>query len=411
MAWNERLREAAYTSPGGTRIRFDYEDVSRKFDKKTAAFDFPDADGTYVQDLGNTGRRYPLRLIFWGGDCDLQAAAFEGILAERGQGQLEHPMYGKVDVVPFGAVSRRDDLQSAANQAIIEVTFWETIGLVYPTRQSDPGSQVLSAVDEYNEAAAKDFEDGIDVDGAAERVTLKSTFRATIDTVSSGLKTVAGTQDSVRKQFNAVNDSINQGIDTLVAQPLALASQTSILIQAPARAAAGISARLDAYGGLASSIISGSSAGDSRENNTNNFHPRDLTASGAVAGAVLSVVNNQFERKSDALEAAEEVLGQFEAVNAWRDSNLAALGIVDAGGAYQKLQEAVALTAGFLVEISFSLKRERRITLDRPRTIIDLAAELYGSIDDRLDFMIQSNSLSGSEILELPAGREIVYYV
>ena len=79
--------------------------------------------------------------------------------------------------------------------------------------------------------------------------------------------------------------------------------------------------------------------------------------------------------------------------------------------AYQQLQEAAALTAGFLVFISFSLKQERRLVLDRARTVIDLAAELYGSVDDPLDFFIASNRLSGSEILELPIGREVVYYV
>lgn len=84
---------------------------------------------------------------------------------------------------------------------------------------------------------------------------------------------------------------------------------------------------------------------------------------------------------------------------------------IDTGSAYQQLQEAVAITAGFLVGISFTLKQERRLILDRSRTIIDLVAELYGSIDEQLDFFITSNNLSGSEILELPKGREIVYYV
>jgi hypothetical protein len=126
---------------------------------------------------------------------------------------------------------------------------------------------------------------------------------------------------------------------------------------------------------------------------------------------VVSVVNNQFVTKSEALQAAEVVLTQLDDVTAWRDQNFQSLGGVDTGGSYQKLQEAVALTAGFLVEISFSLKQERRIVLDRNRTIVDLAAELYGSVDDQLDFLINSNDLSGSEILELPRGREIVYYV
>lgn len=413
MAWNDRVREAAYTSPSGSRIRFDYEDVRREFDKKTTGFDFPDADGTYVQDLGNTSRRYPLRLFFWGADYDLRAEEFENLLAERGRGRLEHPIYGTVDVVPFGTITRRDDLKTAANQAVVEVTFWETIGLVYPTRQGDPASQVRQAVDHYNAAAAEDFADGVSVETAAQRVTLKNTYESLIGSVQSGLQAVADVQDDVRKQFNAINDSINQGIDTLIGQPLDLAFQTSLLIQAPGRSLASISDRLDAYGNLADSIISGNGASvnNNRPNRINAFKARDLTASGAVTGAIVSVVNTQFERKTSALQAAEDVLAEFEKVNSWKDDNLVELDLIDTGGAYQRLQEAVALTAGFLVEISFTLKQERRIVLDRARTIIDLSAELYGSIDDRLDFLIQTNNLTGSEILELPRGREIVYYV
>ena len=55
MAWNDRLHEAAYNSPSGVRILFDYENVRKSFDKKTTAFNFPDADGTFIQDLGHSG--------------------------------------------------------------------------------------------------------------------------------------------------------------------------------------------------------------------------------------------------------------------------------------------------------------------------------------------------------------------
>jgi hypothetical protein len=85
--------------------------------------------------------------------------------------------------------------------------------------------------------------------------------------------------------------------------------------------------------------------------------------------------------------------------------------LVDTGESYAALQNAGALAAGYLIEYSFSLIQERRIVLGRPRTIIDLAGQLYGSVDDKLDAMIDVNGLSGDEIVELPAGREIVYYV
>ena len=414
MAWNDRIREAAYTSPSGARSVFTYEDVSKTVEKKTTGFEFPDANGTYVQDLGHSGRRYPLRVIFWGSDYDQEADAFEAALLERGTGRLEHPIYGTVDVVPFGSIKRRDDLKTAANQAIIEVTFWETIGLIYPAAQSDPASEVLNAVEEYNAAAAQQFEDATSLGTAVETATFKGDYQALLDSAQSGLQSVADAQDDVRQQFNAIVDSINQGIDILVAQPLTLAFQTTQLIQAPARALTNIEARLDAYADLATSLTSGDGAVVSPGNDSrasNEYHANDLYASSYVTGSVVSVVNNQFDTKAGALNAADAILAQFQQVADWRDQNFESLGEIDTGEAYQKLQEAVALTAGFLVEISFTLRQERRIVLDRARTIIDLAAELYGSVDDQLDFLINSNNLTGSEILELPKGREIVYYL
>jgi prophage DNA circulation protein len=414
MAWTDRIREAAYTSPSGVRLTFDYENVSKTVDKKTTSFEFPDANGSYVQDLGNTGRQYPLRVFFWGGDYDLRAEAFEAALLERGTGKLEHPIYGTVNVVPFGTITRRDDLKTGANQAVFEIVFFETIGLIYPSSQTDPASSVLAAVDEYNDAAAQEFDDVTSLDNAVDAVTFKNEYRALLDSVSSGLQSIANEQDNVRTQFNAVRDSINQGIDVLIADPLTLAFQTLILLQAPARALTIITARLDAYKNLADSIITGNNAVvtpsfDSRSSNL--FHINDLYASTYLSGSVVSVVNTQFTTKTEALTAAEFILTQLDDLNNWRDANFKALAEIDTGAAYQQLQEAVALTAGFLVEISFTLRQERRVVLDRNRTIINLVAEFYGSVDDQLDFFINSNSLTGSEILEVPRGREVVYYI
>ena len=414
MPWNNRLREAAYTSPSGERITFGFEDVSRSFDKKGSAFEFPDADGTYIQQTGNTGRRYPLRIFFWGDEYDIEADAFDAALRESGIGKLEHPKYGTIDVVPFGSVTQRDDLKTAANQAVIELMFWETIDLIYPSVQNDPASEVLTTINEYNEETAAEFEEITDLDNAVEQSNFKNSYQSLLDSTSVNLQSIADTQEDVQKQFNAINDSINQGINILISQPLTLAFQTTQLIQAPARALTSIEARLNAYKNLADLIITGDDSIESPGNdslNSNKFHGNDLYASTYITGSIVSVVNNQFSTKIEALEAAENILQQFDNVVIWRDANFESLGEIDTGGSYQKLQEVVALTAGFLVQISFNLKQERRLTLDRDRTIIDLVAELYGSIDDQLDFFINSNDLSGSQILELPKGHEIVYYI
>lgn len=440
MPWQERLREAAYRSPNGTRTVFSYEDVSRVAEKKTSAFNFPDADGTLVQDLGHKGRRYPLRVIFYGDDHDLQADAFEGTLLERGAGVLEHPRYGQVDVVPFGEITQRDDLKTGANQTIIEVVFWATIGTAYPTGQTDGAAQALLAVDEYTSAAAEEFEETLRINSQFEQVTFRDQWSGFLDNVTSALSEVAEAQEDVQRQFNDIKDSINRGIDVLVGEPLTLAFQTLALIKAPASAGAQIERRLDGYGNLADSIVNGGSSrigtgsagtaqtiqptNDSRA--YNELASRVIFAQGAVAGSVVAAVvaaqtgetEGGFSTQPQAILAAERLLDRFAQVADWADQNYRELdgtGIekrpaVDTGAGYQQIQKAVALAAGYLVQLAFNLRQERRITLDRARSLFDFVGEYYGDIDANLDFFINTNNLTGSEILELPKGRTVVVY-
>lgn len=415
MPWQDRIREPAYTSPSGVRQVFTFEDVSREFDKRTSAFQFPDAPGTYVQDLGRSGYRYPLRVIFWGDDHDEEAVNFEGLLAETGFGRLEHPFYGVITCVPFGTIRRRDDLKTSANQTILEVVFWETIVDLYPTAQADPRSAVVLGLDAYTSAASQNFTDTINLETVSEQAAFKGTYESLLGNVQSNLQVIADTQEDVRQQFNTVLQSVETGIDILVEEPLNLAFQTVQLIKLPGRAATNIRAKLDGFKNLADSLISDGTAGPvtrvNQADQVNNFRTQDLFASTATAGSIESVLSSEFTTKPQALEAAEFILNQFNEFNDWRDGELERLSQIDTGDGYQQLQQTVAETIGFLVEISFSLKQERFIILDRARTPIDLEAELYGTLDENLDFLINSNDLSGSEHLEIPEGREIVYYV
>ena len=414
MTWQDRVRQAAYTSPSGNRVVFRYENVSYTITRKGSAFDFPDANGTYIQDLGLTGRRLPFRIIFWGDNYDLNAANFESALGERGIGKLEHPLYGTRNVIPLGDISRRDDLKTAANQAIFTLTFWDTIGVIYPLAQGDPSSGVLGAVDSFNAGASQQFSDSAALDSSLEQAHGKNTFLALLDSVEGALSDIAEASDASNSLFTSVNDSIRRGIDLLIAKPLALAFQFMISAQAPARALTSIQARLDAYQNLLDSLTTGDDSVASPgldSTNANDFFSKSLLSGGYVSGSVLSVVNNEFETRQDALDAAEALLAQSAQLTDWNDANYASLGVLDTGEAYQQLQEAVAIAVGFLTDISFDLKQERTLVLDRDRTIIDLVAELYGSVDDQLDFFINSNSLTGSEILELPKGRTVRYYV
>jgi hypothetical protein len=404
MTWQTRLKEAAYTAADGNRLTFDFVDVKRTFAKKTAGFEFPDSDNTYVQDNGVTSFQFPLRVFFHGANYDLDAAAFENALRQKGVGKLEHPMYGSFDTIPFGSVTRRDDLVTAGNQAIIEVVFWQTLRNAYPASQVDPASLVVTAVAEFNVSSSETFNDSVDLESSVEQQGFKNTYSQVLNTSANLLRPIANTTESVQTQFNAILDSINSGIDTLVGDPLTLALQTLQLIQSPGRAVTTIRTKLEVYESLAGLVIS-------RPASTfNDFQGDKLFATGYVSAQIVSALNSEFETRPEALLSAEVIVRTFNTVNSWVEENYTNFEELDTGEDYQQLQEAVSIAAGFLVELSFDLRVENRIVIDRARTIIDLVGELYGVVDSELDFFILSNNLSGSEILELPKGREIVYY-
>jgi len=466
--WEDRIREAAYTSPkSGTRIVFDYEDVSRIVELRTAAFGFPGVDGEYVQQNGYGSRRYPMRCIFWGSLHDISATVFNELLLEPGIGKLEHPMYGTFNVVPFGEITRRDDLKTGANQTIIEVTFWTTIRELFPLALQDPGSVIAAALQAFTLASAQQFADATDLSDAISKAAGKGLIRALLNIVSDTLQQVSDLVSGVNRDFRDLQSTINYGMDVLIGQPLQLAQQIANLITAPARAIDGLKSRLDAYGELFDSIFESEAGrpGDALDSVptatagrigvtrrtqliANGFHAADLFAAHAMAGSVTSTLDSTFQAqqtialedapsgyrqpagkagvflaKPDAIVAAETLLAQMDAYTAWREAGFVALGAVpktgtyqlDAGASYAELHRAVSIAAGNLIQISFNLVPERRLVLDRERTIVDLASEFYGHVDpvdgfDPLDYLIETNNLTGSQILELQRGQTVKYY-
>ena len=413
MAWEDRLLEAAYNTPSGRRLPFIFTAVRRGTELRGTRYSFSDHQGTFVQQTGSDGQSFPMRIFFNGDDHDLQAEEFFQAVREPGVGALEHPQYGVLNVVPLGRVVQRNDLVRAPNESVLEFTFFEHDPSLFPGGGQDPASQVVASVQEYNETSAQEFEEAIDVDTPVERTSLANQIRQRVGQIRDQLDDVADAVDEIQSEFEDISDSITDAIDTLVGTPLNLAFQISQLVQAPGRSIAAWSDKLEAYGNLARQIFGSEPRTPSRDGRAvNSFEADSLVAAGALTGAITGAVNNTFTTQPEAIEAAQELLALSADLNNWREENFASLDRVDTGASYQQWQEAVTLCAGFLVEISFTLNQERIIVLDRPRSIIDLCAELYQDVsDDRLNFFINSNDMTGDEFREIPVGASIKYYV
>lgn len=421
MSWQERIGPAEWTSPSGEVFPFQFEDVSETFRNKTTVFDFAGGQGTYVQHKGSTLRRIPVRVIFSGDNYDIIATRFQEACREVGISTLLHPMYGPGPrkVVPFGDVPRVDKLKTGGNEATFDMMFFETTELLFPRSNETAADAVRRAIEGFNEEGPGAFDDETELDTPVEEQSFKDQFKAGIATAKSGLADIAAFEAAIEREFNFVIDAANSAVDTLIGGPLSLAFQFQKIAQLPAQTFALLSDKLKAYGGLMGQIFLGNGGASGTTNvyepgndnqNINAFHSDDLFAGNYLIAATISSLEAEFSTRTEAIGAADALMALCDTLQAWRDENLVSLSAVDTGEVYQQVSAACATAAGFLVQASFQLKQERSIVLQRPRTPLDLEAELYGTADENLDLLISSNDLGGSAIFEIPRYTRIVYY-
>ncbi len=439
MNWELRKQPAAWTSPSGARTEFKYENVSANINKRDEIIEFPDYAGALVKNFGLGASSYPLLCIFWGADHDREADAFLVLLAEPGSGILEHPFYGRFEnAVPFGAIARRDDLKTAANQTIFEVNFVISAAFQFP-------GSLISAVDaiefdilSFEEAQIAAFAENLKISSAREKISLVDSVIAKLKSVKKIMDAAIATVAEIESEFNAAFSLIENNINTLVGQPLTLARKIIDLIKLPSRAASRISATLSAYGNLLTATISDAQGlfvpgiGNSVNNqffNSELFARATFSAmlesSKEVADATRDISGQSlkdfittepeeipaFTTKNEIVFTINFLDEQFAILNSWDENNRESLDLLDSDASSFNLNNAAAAVAGFLVRISFSARQERIIVLGSPHSIIELCGELYGIIDNALDFFDMTNDLTGDEIIELPRGRRIKYYV
>ena len=144
---------------------------------------------------------------------------------------------------------------SAANQTIIEVVFWSTLGAVYPSSGMSPKLEVAEALRLAVPALGADFDRNMNLATEARRANARLTVLDALRNIQAAVQSVASVTEGINREFRSLQQQVNFGIDVLIGQPLLLAQQILNLITAPGRALAGIASRLDAYRNLLDRMI------------------------------------------------------------------------------------------------------------------------------------------------------------
>ena len=439
MSWQDSLVSVTYTAPSGKAFTFHYDNgLQRETDLKTATFTFPGKDGAYIQPLGRGGRRFPFSCSFYGADCIKEADAYEEALCESGYGELQYPTGQKYKVVPTGTIKRTDNPITSANTSTVEITFAETItDDNFPATTTTSVDAIETAVDSFAESAAQEFADGLKITNVSELLNEKSVLMEQGRTVAESLDKLAALDPESYADFSAVKTSwlesiknFASDIENYVQNALTIAGQAIKLIRMPSKQVAGVLAKIEGYTSIANALIKNFTHNPIGLNNLKNQYAATKLqlqslavsiASGVAATAELSESDGGFASREDAVNAALQIAELSDAVQEYCDAKIetiqtaqnespAAAVFAEKADAYSAAQKAVQLSIAHVINHAFTLKTRRIITLDRDRQLLELLAELYGTVDEHIDEFIRGNKLNINEIALLSMGREVAYY-
>jgi predicted RNA-binding protein Jag len=417
MSWKDRLQPAAITTPDGKRYEYQYQAVEKTIRNKTSKFTFSDRPGSKVQNFGVGEVSIPLTMYFAGGDYDLTARDFEKSAALPGYCILEHPMYGVLNIV-IEELSRVDDLVARGNQAVFTLTITETIIDDIPASDKKALNTALSGIDNSGAIIGENYQ--AKYNSAVLREQAKTRFADFVDDLAERFEAVKKVSDDINTAAQEAEDYITSNIDDLLGVPSTLIQSINTLIRIPARSTASVTARVSAYVSTIRSTI------DSITGTVADVFNRREEAQGIItsclsstAEALLSPADGDYLKKSDITSQINTLTSLYYEVQNYLDEQEQSS--VTAGLAYRysvpselinNIRNIISQTNGYLLKLCMNLKQERRITTTQVWDIVTLCYKLYsGKVDDYLDFFIDTNELTGDELINIPVGREIVYYV
>jgi hypothetical protein len=390
----------------------------------------PDLDGESAYDMGMNSWEFPLTFYFSGSDCDIAAADFSRALAERGVWKVTHPVFGVRLLQPVKITVRARPVESGNVIEISSDWFEPVTDALLPGEAAGASSfsrsptETAGAAGAVKAATAALAEAAIaDASGIAPRASASAfALRSATSQLRKGLDAVKKALRSASARVTAIMGSIN---DLLLQPYLDIAAISGAVIQlaeSPGLFIGNISSRVSMFAKLGRRIMADLPAAvNFSSNQIAAALSGELWLDAIAAGMGTTVTEGLPETRAEALAALR---GYREFAAASRNA-LGALAKASAGSAItdQYFPRAAsaetvltlnAAVARYVMDIAFSLRAEKTITLERPENPMLLAIREYGAsaanADYYFDLLARSNGLHGRELLLLDRNREVKIY-
>ncbi len=433
------LTDASYTSPSGDSIMFDFEVVTRDITHRIGTFEFSGVNGTLHQDKGVSGEVYPMTVFIHGPDYDIEADRFIELAKETGPGFLYHPRWGKKRVQIL-SITQSENLVQAGGQASFNVQFQESLEREFPKTGTASQQLVTALADSAQGEAIGNFADQLDLDSLDEpdfEDEIVGSATKVSDTLSSAVSSSCEAATAFRGYINNIIDNAN----AYVQKPFEYATQITSAIRVVAEIPGRISSRVQGIKNLLN-VINLRSLTDAVPQTKNALLIDELMGTSAIVAASESInqafndtsklsrdskgkatiavpnADTGFQSREEVLSAvvylqnnSNDLINKLDEGQVLFENSLLSETYIQSVRSYISPWRVAGTVIKAGLDLSFSLPIKRSIILSTSRTILDLCYEFYKNVDDiTLDYLILTNSLGGDDIIEVPRGKEIIFY-
>lgn len=439
MPYPERIYDASYISPSGDEILFDFEVVSRDISHRIGTFEFSGVNGTLHQDKGVSGEIYPLTVYIHGPDYDIEADRFIELAKETGPGFLYHPRWGRKRVQIL-SITQSENLVQSAGQATFNVQFQETLEREFPKTGTASQQEVTALADTAQADVIDNFADQIDVD-LLDEPDFEDEIISSANKVSETLSSVVSASQEAAATFRGYIDNIINNANDLIQRPFEYATQITSAIRVVTEIPGRISSRVQGFQNLLN-VINLRSITDAIAQTKNALLIDELLGTSTISAASESInqafnetsklsrdpkgkatitvpnADTGFQSREEVLSAviylqnnSNDLINKLDEGQVLFESSLLSETYIQSVQSYISPWRVAGTVIKAGLDLSFSLPIKRSIVLSTSRTILDLCYEFYKNVDDiTLDYLILTNSLGGDDIIEVPRGKEIIFY-
>lgn len=420
MSWaNEVKDEIVLKSPDGNEFTAKWRSDPRTSEKKLGIFNIPKFDGDIVQDMGVKSTIYPLTIYFDGMFHHFFANRFQQALKERGQWEVIHPVEGALILQPIKFTENIDSVEE--NVTEFQTEWIEPANIERLISPEEFASSILSTI----QTLAEDI--------TAILGQLRADFYDLVNSTVSIMNSIGGFMDNIIQELTATkaiiyesyqdaNAAFNSALSNygIGSDPDEIATTQIEKAMIPVDVSTDFPVRYSYYERLSESIFE-LIPDTTTEEDYNKIIGLEFGVSLSLMAIAKITATSEYKSRPEIINAIEKLTSIFNNTITEIETvqeNYSDLRIEQQyfsnTKTYTTLTKVYTLCYQYLISQFFNLKVEKIIKLKKARSPLEITVTEYREIglnDYYYDLFLNSNELTGNEILLLPKDKEVKIYV